>query len=112
MNLLELKQKIENVCSRYSDFELEHIIVGIKTDVVSSVGGTYITHVKQLIKGFDWDNNKFIIIPETDLRETDKDELSKLRKEASDIGWDLYENRNLKREIKKLKKYIDELENK
>lgn len=111
MNLLELKQKIDNICSRYSDVELEHIIVGIKTDVVSSIGGTYITHVNQVMKGFDWDKNKFIIIPETGLRETDKDELTKLKKEASDIGWDIYENRNLKREIKNLKKYIDELKN-
>lgn len=110
MNLLELKEKLNNLYIKYSDYDLKQIEIGIKTDVVSAIGGTYITPVKNINKGFDWDKNKFIIIPEKDLRETDKDELSKLRKEASDIGWNIYENRNLKREIKKLQKRIKELE--
>ena len=84
--------------------------IGIKTVKLNVVGGTYITDIQSIIKGFDWDNNKVIITPEHELREIEVDEISHIKKELSKLGWSDYEFRNLKRENKKLREQIKELE--
>jgi hypothetical protein len=56
--------------------------------------------------GFDWDNGKLMIFPDKDLRIIEADELLALRKAHEKEGWAQYENRNLKRENKKLKEEV------
>jgi hypothetical protein len=84
--------------------------VGIRTYKTGCVGGVNLSGLKSISAGFDWDYGKVIITPEVELREIGLDEISKLRKEAEKIGWDIYEFNNLKRENKKLLDRIKELE--
>ena len=81
----------------------DELRIGIKTVKLGVAGGTYITGVQSIIKGFDLDNNKVIITPEHELREIQIDEISHIKKELSKLGWSDYGFRNLKRENKKLK---------
>ena len=107
MNLSELKKMVDELHSRSAS--PEEVRVGIVIDVVGSVGGTPIINIKRIAKGFDWDNNKLMIYPEQGLRKTDADELAKLRKEAADLGWSVYESINLKREVRRQSDRIQKL---
>lgn len=108
MNLTELKTLIDSIYERARD--PDSVKIGIQVERVGAIGGTPISPVLRIFKGFDWDNNKLIITSEKLLREVDADEMSKLRKEAEDLGWSLYENRNLKREIKKLREQLKQFD--
>lgn len=109
MNLLELKQKIDSMCERYNEDYLECIQICIPIEKVGASGGTPTVPVKSAIKGFDWDNNKLMLYPETNLMLENPDTLDKLREECRTMGWTQYENNNLKRENKRLHKIIAEL---
>jgi hypothetical protein len=104
MNLKELFEIVERYmiqCERnHTDPSGIQVMIPIKVPV--SIGGTSCVDVKSAIKGFDWDNNKFLIHPGEDLSKTDHDYLAKIRKEAEEIGWDVYTIRNLKRENSRL----------
>jgi hypothetical protein len=52
-----------------------------------------------------------MLYPEKDLSLTDHDYLAIMRKEAEDMGWTAYEVGNLKRENKKLRAQLAELNN-
>ena len=113
MNLQELYNIVEQqviLCERrHQDPVTIKVCIPIQT--VNAVGGTPCVDVKQAIKGFDWDDNKFMLYPEKDLSFTDHDHLAIMRKEAEDMGWTAYEVRNLKRENKKLRQQLMELTN-
>lgn len=70
MNLQELKDEIDVIALR-SDIKLEHIKVCIPNNK-GGIGGTSVTGVKMACAGFDWDNGKFIIFPETAMIERPK----------------------------------------
>ena len=110
VNLLQVKQYIDRIYGRYSDDRLEAVNVVIPIETVGRVGGTSSIPIKTMIKGFDWDNNKLLLYPETDLMLADTDTLSKLREECEQMGWTAFEIGNLKRENKRLRKMIAELE--
>jgi hypothetical protein len=74
----------------------------------STVGGQPTVPVKFISMGFDWDAGKFMIAPEENLTPADRDFAEKMKKMQEDLGWAKYENRGLKAEIKKLKKQIEE----
>ena len=113
MNLQELYNIVEQqviLCEqRHQDPATIKVCIPIQT--VTAVGGTPCIDVKQANKGFDWDDNKFMLYPEKDLSLTDHDYLAIMRKEAEDMGWTAYEVRNLKRENKKLRQQLAELKN-
>lgn len=111
MNILEFKNKIDTIVSRYSDYELEQIRVCIPIKTPSAIGGTPVVDIKSIHTGFDWDKGKLMLYPVEDLSKTDHDYLAKIRKEAEELGWSVYEMGNLKREIKRLKKILKEKEN-
>ena len=87
----------------------EEIRVCIPITTVNSIGGTPVVDVKQIIKGFDWDNNKLMLYPDYDLSKTDHDYLQKMRKGANDLGWSVYEFQTIKRMNKRLIKEIEQL---
>ena len=112
MNLQELYNSVEQqmiLCEqRHQDPAEIRVCIPIQT--VKAIGGTPCANVKQANKGFDWDNNKFMLYPEIDLSLTDHDYLAIMRKEAEEIGWTSYEVGNLKREVKRLTKLLENKE--
>ena len=97
MKASELKQKLEHV---KDDVE---VMVAIKLPF-STVGAIPMVPIKHAYNGFDWESGKFIIIPEETLTPADRDFASQMKKMQDELGWGKYENRNLKAEIKMLKK--------
>lgn len=87
----------------------EETTVGIMATHLGSAGGTPLIEVKSAFMGADWDSNRFIIVPETNIRSIEKNEIESIKKELSELGWTAYEFNNLKRENKKLRKEIAEL---
>ena len=115
MNLTELKEQVDWLYEnqgRYMHQLPESITVGIVIKTVGTAGGTPVVGVKNIHAGFDWDNGKLLIYPESDVREIKADELLTLRKANEKEGWAQYENRGLKSEIKKLTAKIALLEGK
>jgi hypothetical protein len=108
MNLTQLNVRIQGIINRCRN--PDEVVVGVRVVRLGAVGGTSIAEVTTVFKGIDWDNNKLIIDTGLDLREADRDELTKLKKDLSDIGWTAYEFNNLKRENAKLRKQLAELQ--
>ena len=72
----------------------------------ATVGSTSFVEVKSVRVGFDWDNGKIFLVPETPLTNEDVDFAKKFKDLQDKAGWLEYENRGLKAEIKKLKKLV------
>lgn len=85
------------------------LTVVIPVKVAGSVAAQPYVNLKSISAGFDWDQGKLFLYPEVDLRECNRDELTAIQKRLDEIGWDMYENRNLKAENKRLKKQLQEL---
>jgi hypothetical protein len=79
---------------------------------VGSVGGTSYVNVKSVTTGFDWDAGRIFLNTEERLREIDRDEIKTLQDKYEELGWKQYAISNLKRENKRLKERIKELESK
>ena len=107
MKLSELKRIVE----RYDSLEREdsEVVVQIKLPY-STVGGSPFVKVKNVYPGFDWDQGKFFIIPEEDVTPSDRDFAKQMKEMQDRAGWADYENRNLKAEIRRLKKKLKEEE--
>jgi hypothetical protein len=103
MKLSELKRIVE----RYNSLggEDEEVVIKIKLPY-STVGGSPFVKVKTVYSGFDWDQGKFFIIPEEDVTPSDRDFAKQMKEMQDRAGWADYENRNLKTEIKRLKKQL------
>jgi hypothetical protein len=97
MKASELKQKLEHV---KDDVE---VVVAIKLPF-TTVGPIPTVPVKHAFNGFDWEAGKFIITPEENLTPANRDFESQMKQMQKDLGWSNYENRNLKAEIKRLRK--------
>lgn len=104
---MKLKELRDILAAR--DFWDDDLEVVIPVKVAGSVAAQPCVKLKNLHAGFDWDKGKLFLYPEVELRECDRNELKAIQKRLDDIGWDMYENRNLKAENKKLKKQIQEL---
>lgn len=107
MNIFELKEKIDRIILTSNNASRMRVVIPIKTP--GSVGGTPCVDIKSAITGFDWDDGKLMLYPVEDLSKTDHDYLAKIRKQADEIGWSVYEFNNLKRENKRLLKEIKKL---
>ena len=109
MNLQELYEIVHHqmrLCEK-SHRTPEDIRICIPIETVNAYGGTPCVDIRDAHKGFDWDDNKFILYPDSKLSLADHDHLAKMRKEAEDMGWTAYEVKNLKHEIKQLKKLLN-----
>jgi hypothetical protein len=104
MKLSELKH-IVDLHHRDGHYEDPEVVIAIKLPY-STVGGSPTVKVKTMWMGFDWDHGKFIIIPEEDLTPSDRDFAKQMKEMQDRAGWADYENRNLKAEIKQLKKKL------
>jgi squalene cyclase len=105
MKLSELKRIVE----RYDSLggEDEEVVIQIKLPY-STVGGSPFVKVKTVYPGFDWDQGKFFVIPEEDVTPSDRDFAKQMKEMQERAGWADYENRNLKAEIRQLKKKLKE----
>lgn len=99
MNVGELKQRLEHAK------EDNQVMIAIKLPY-TTIGAIPMVPVKLGFTGFDWENGNFILTPEENLMPADRD-FAKTMKDLQDkLGWAEYENRNLKAEIKRLKKQL------
>lgn len=103
MKLSELVNSISELSPRILDYDLAIQIEKPYT----TIGPTPIVPVKNFHVGFDWDNGKLLIIPENPLIEKDIDFVKQFKDLQDKAGWLEYENRNLKSQIKKLRKAND-----
>ncbi len=108
MKFSELK-KIVDLYHRDSHYEDPEVVIQIKLPY-STVGGQPTVKVKTMNMGFDWDQGKFIITPEEDLTPSDRDFAKQMKDMQDRAGWADYENRNLKAEISKLKRKLNDKE--
>lgn len=104
---MTLDQLIDRLVSIRDRNRGDNLAVGVCVTRLNAVGGTPITPIKSVISGGDWDSNKVIIYTDIELREADRDELAKLKKELADIGWTAMEFNRLKRENAKLRKELN-----
>ena len=104
MKLSEL-HRIVNLHHRDELREDPEVVINIKLPY-STVGSSPTVKVKSMHMGFDWDSGKFIITPEEDLTPSDRDFAKQMTEMQERAGWADYENRNLKAEIRRLKKQL------
>ncbi len=83
------------------------VVIQIKLPY-STVGGSPFVKVKNVQMGFDWDQGKFFIVPEEPVTPSDRDFAKQMQEMQERAGWADYENRNLKAEIRLLKKKLKE----
>lgn len=107
MKFSELKKYIDRQSEIMRDYEDPEVVIQIKLPY-STVGGSPFAKVKSVQMGFDWDSGKFFIDPEEELTPSDRDFAKQMKDMQERAGWADYENRNLKAEIRRLKKKITE----
>lgn len=105
MKLSELKKIIDR-CVELSSHTDDEVVVEIRLPY-STIGSKPCTQVKSANSGFDWDKGKFMISTVETLTLSDKDFDGKMREMQEKLGWADYENRNLKKEIKRLKSLLN-----
>jgi hypothetical protein len=69
MKLPELKRIVDSAMAHWSGEELE-VCIAVKEE--GYIGGKPLVKVYSAGKGIDWDNKKFIIWPEKDLKKVEK----------------------------------------
>ena len=105
MKLSELKRFID----RHNLMEREdpEVVIRIKMPY-TTVGASPTVKVKNVQMGFDWDAGKLMLYPEEHLTPSDRDFAKQMTEMQERAGNADYENRNLKAEIRRLKKQIKE----
>lgn len=107
MNILELKQIIDDYCD--NNVELERLQVCIPIQKLGYTAGTPVISIKKVINGFDWDYNKLMLVPESELMLVNQETLENLRQELKDLNITKATNSKLKSEISSLKREVDRL---
>lgn len=97
MKVSELQRLLSH--SRFPDEEEVVVVVSEK----GTVGGSPRVAIKSAGFGIDWDSGKFMLYPTTPVKRTNVDEIKAAYKALEEAGWSLYEMRNLKAEVKRLK---------
>lgn len=106
MKFSELKRLVD--LYHRDGYDDNEVVVQIKLPY-STVGGTPTVKVKAAQMGFDWDSGKFIFATEEPLTPSDRDFEKQMREMQEQAGWADYENRNLKAEVRRLKKQLNEI---
>jgi hypothetical protein len=108
MKLSELKRIVDlSMDAKYAGDS--DVMVRIRLPY-ATVGAMPMVAVKSAQNGFDWENGKFILMPEEDLAPVDRDFAEQMRDMQDKLGWAEYENRGLKAEIRQLKRRLGEQE--
>lgn len=114
MNLSELQEIVDHLVddsnNPYSLSSTESKVV-IPVKSVGSIGGREFVDIKNITVGFDWDAGKIFMNPSKDLRIVDVNEYEQMQKSCEELGWSVYENANLKKEIKTLRAKLKENQN-
>lgn len=106
MKLSELHKRIAAHVEDMQPYQDLDVVISIKLPY-ATMGAQPTVKVKNVWNGFDWDDGKFIIVPEESLTKPN-DEFTKQFKDMQDRYGRLYsENNDLKSEIKKLKKLLN-----
>mgnify|MGYP003353741005 CR=1 FL=1 len=79
---------------------------------IGSIGGTPCVDIELVTTGFDWDSGKIFLNTKEELRVIGVDEIKALKDEYQELSWKYSQISGLKRENKKLKERIKELESK
>lgn len=109
MNLHELKQAVDHA---YNSFDLRDptkVTVYIKTVKVGTAGHVPCTDITSAHMGIDWESMSFLITPEHELREIDRDEIKALRDKYEELGWTSYKVTKVKKENERLKQQIADM---
>lgn len=112
MNLLELKNLVDFAiegATRYHQ-DPEKITVYIPSYKTGWAGHLPCTGVKSAHKGFDWESSSFLIFPEKELREIDRDEIKVLRDKYEELSWSHYKVSKIKKENETLKQKLEDLQ--
>ena len=104
MKFSELKRLVD-LYHRDGHHEDPEVVIEIKLPY-STVGGMPTVKIKNAQMGFDWDRGKFIFHPEEPLTPSDRDFATQMKEMQERASWADYENRNLKAEIRRLKKQL------
>ena len=88
----------------------EDITVRIPVFRLGGFGHQPCVDVTNATLGFDWEKGSFLIIPAKELRETNCDEIKKLRDEYEELSWSLYKINQLKRANKELQKQLEQIQ--
>jgi hypothetical protein len=104
MKLSEL-HRIVDLYNRPDHYEDPEIMIRVKLPY-ATVGALPMVKVKSMNMGFDWEAGRFIIWPEEDLTPSDRDFAKQMRDMQERAYNSDYENRNLKAEIRRLKKLL------
>lgn len=107
MKASELRNQLDTYLGNVLKFR-EDLEVCVVVKSAGSIGGTPVVNVKSISPGFDWDSGKMMIYLEEDVMRVNQKTIEDVRKEAEKIGWDMYENRNLKAEVKRLRKQLND----
>lgn len=105
MKFSELKRLVD-LYHRDGHYEDPEVVIQIKLPY-STVGSMPTVKIKNAQMGFDWDRGKFIFTTEEPLTPSDRDFAAQMKEMQERAGWADYENRNLKAEIKRLKKLTE-----
>ena len=90
-----------------TQYEDPEVVIMIKLPY-ATVGGHPTVPGKNMSMGVDWYHGKFMIAPEEELTPSDRAFAKQMKEMQDKWGWADYENRNLKAEIRKLKKKLEE----
>ena len=108
MTLQELKQyvdrAVENCNSRHMGPNA--ITVVIPSYKTGTAGHIPCTNVKSAHLGFDWEASSFLVYPENELREINRDEIKSLRERYEELSWTHYKVSKIKRENESLKEQL------
>jgi hypothetical protein len=105
MKFSELKRMVD-LHHRPDHYEDPEVVIQIKLPY-TTVGAHPSVQLKTVWPGFDWDKGKFILVPEEPLTPSDRDFAEQMKKMQEKLGWAELENRNLKAEIRRLKKQLN-----
>lgn len=109
MKLSELKRIVDSYLSVAQNYsEDPEVRLVIKTS--GSVGCIPTVGIKTISQGIDWDAGKFLVYTDEPVMKVNQKTIDDLRNEAKKLGWDMYEVRNLKAEVKKLKAKLNDLQ--
>ena len=104
MKFTELKRLVD-LYHRPDHYEDPEVVVRIKLPY-DTVGGQPTAKILDAQMGFDWDAGKFILVTEENLTPADRDFANQMTEMQKRAGWADYENRNLKAEVRRLKKQL------
>lgn len=104
MKFSELKRLVD-LHHRPDHYEDPEVVIQIKLPY-TTVGAHPSVPLKAAHNGFDWERGKFFLVPEEPLTPSDRDFAESMKKMQEKLGWAELENRNLKADIKRLKKQL------